>query len=394
MRIACVGGGPAGLYFAVLSKLRDPYSEVTVLERNRRGIVTGWGIVFWQDLLTGLRRTDPPTAKAIRAAARQWHSQQVRVLGKGTAQLGGYGFSISRALAIDILTERALDLGVRIEYEQEIDPSRLPDADLVVASDGAASRVRTGLAGEFGPTVAKGRNYYIWLGTGKVFESFTFSFVPTPAGWIWFHAYRFDPATSTCIVECPPATWQGLQLGERAPREVLTTLAEIFADDLDGHPLRASRAGEVDARWLNFGQVTNQRWYAGNVVLMGDAAHTTHFSIGSGTKLALQDAMGLDQALRSRSSLPAALELYHTTRSTEVARRQRGAWASQQWFENVPAHIDTDVLSFGYRLRTRRDLDTAPSRLDWLLYRATQYRAGRYARRWVGRARRSIRPTT
>ncbi len=395
MKIVCVGAGPAGLYFAILSKLRDPGAEVLVVERNPRGVTHGWGVVFWDDLLGGLIRSDPDTARRIREAANQWHDQEVHVGDAKPARMGGYGFSIGRARLLEILTARAEALGVRVDFDtRSEDPvGAFPDADLVVAADGANSRIRARYADEFKPTIEEGRNHYIWLGTHRVFDVFTFAFERTSAGWAWFHGYRFDSDTSTCIIECPPETWDGLGLDELELDESIAVLQDVFARELDGHQLINQVGPTGKLPWVRFADVANQHWSYGKVVLMGDAAHTTHFSIGSGTKLAIEDAIGLDRAMRAHLSLPDALAAYERDRSSAVLVRQRAARGSTAWFESVAQRIevDADSVRFAFALRSRRDGDGTPTGISWMLHRATQYPAGQWARRLVSSTKRRLR---
>jgi anthraniloyl-CoA monooxygenase len=378
MRIVCVGAGPAGLYFAILAKLRDPAAEVRVLERSRRGVTAGWGIVFWEDLLSSLTAGDPVTARELRASSQRWRSEQVYLDGHGTAEMGGYGYTVGRTTALELLTARALELGARVDFSTEIDPAEVPDADLVVLSDGARSRTRTQHAARFGTRITTGENRFIWLGTDQVFDSFKFAFVKTAGGWIWFHGYRFDATTSTCIVECPPGTWSNLGFGTLDQDETMARLGQVFAPLLGGHPLSAGRPGQPPARWLRFDHVVNTRWSLDNMVLVGDAAHTTHYSVGSGTKLALEDAIALDRAIGSTTSVAAATSAYQELRAGPVGERQHAAQASQAWFENVPRLLDRapDAVSFAYQLRTRREPSAARSRVGWLLHRATQHPVG------------------
>ncbi|MEU7907675.1 FAD-dependent monooxygenase [Actinoplanes sp. NPDC049118] len=386
MRINCVGGGPAGLYFAVLAKLADPTHEVTVLERNPAGVTWGWGVVFWDDLLDDLFRYDPVSARRIWDASCQWDEYEVRAAGKAATHLAGYGFSLGRKVLLDILTQRATELGVDVRHRDELtDESGLPDADLVVACDGAGSRIRERYAEHFGTDIEVGRNKYIWLGTRQVFKTFTFGFERTEAGWIWFHAYPFNSETSTFIVECAPETWTALELDRLDAREGAARLQEIFAAHLDGQPLVDHRAEVGGTGWLNFRRLTNQRWDHGNVVLMGDAAHTTHFAIGSGTKLAMQDAMALADAVSSGDELAAALERYEHRRKAALAPLQRAAKASSEWFERVPDYVDLPAKQFSYALSDRRG---EYPMWRYLLHVATQSAIPRTLLRWALSARR------
>lgn len=355
MRIVCAGGGPAGLYFAVLAKLHDPTHDITVIERNPAGVTYGWGVVFWDDLLDDLYRHDPVSARMISDAARQWDEYEVLATGKRPAVLPGYGFSLGRRTLLDILARRATGLGVRIQYRDEVgDPADLPPADLVVACDGAGSRLRDRVAAHHGTSVQTGENKYIWLGTPKEFRTFRFGFVETPAGWIWFHAYPFADGLSTFIVECRPETWTALGFGRMDAQEGTATLARIFAEHLDGEPLIDHRAEVGGTGWLNYRRVTNERWDHGSTVLMGDAAHTTHFAIGSGTKLALQDAMALAEELETADDLAVVLERYEHRRKSALAPLQRAAKASSEWFERMPEHVGQSSLKFSYALSDRR----------------------------------------
>ena len=390
MRIICVGGGPAGLYFAVLSKLANPAHEITVLERNPAGVTWGWGVVFWDDLLDDLFRHDPVSARMIWDAACRWDEYEVRAAGKPTTYLGGYGFSLGRRTLLDILARRATDLGVEIRYSDELsEPSALsaeyPDADLVVACDGGRSRIRDRDAAHFGTHIDVGRNKYIWLGTPHVFRTFTFGFEPTPAGWIWFHAYPFDDRTSTFIAECTPETWTGLGLDRLDAQQGSARLQEIFAAHLNGQPLVDHRAEVGGTGWLNFRRITNDHWHHGTVVLMGDAAHTTHFAIGSGTKLAMQDAMALAEELAAADELPAALDAYEQRRKAAIAPLQRAAKASSEWFERAEDHVDLPATQFAYALSNRRGEYPA---WRYLLHVATQRTARRVLLRWALSTRR------
>ncbi|MBU2666822.1 FAD-dependent monooxygenase [Actinoplanes bogorensis] len=389
MRITCVGGGPAGLYFAVLAKLADPAHDVTVLERNPAGVTYGWGVVFWDDLLDDLFAYDPVSARRISDAACRWDEYEVRATGKSVSHLPGYGFSLGRHKLLSILGTRASELGVDIRYSSDL--SVVPDADLVVACDGAGSAIRSQDASHFGASVDMGRNKYIWLGTKHVFDTFTFGFEKTHAGWIWYHAYPFDDGTSTFIVECTPAVWSALELDRLDGAAGCARLETIFARHLGGERLIDHRAEAGGTGWMSFRRVTNQRWDNGNVVLMGDAAHTTHFAIGSGTKLAMQDAMALADAVASGAPLPVALERYEHRRRADLVPLQRAALASSEWFERMPEYADLPSAQFSYALSNRRGEYPL---WRYLLHLSTQrsvpramLRSALSARRW-NRARR------
>ncbi|WP_224364417.1 FAD-dependent monooxygenase [Hyalangium versicolor] len=385
MRIVCVGAGPAGLYFSILAKLSNRNHEVIVVERNPPGVTYGWGVVFWEDLLDDLYRSDPESARAIERAAAGWDTQEIHLRGQQVAHVGRYAFSMGRERLLDILLDRAKSLGVNVQFQRKVeDLSEFSGSSLIVACDGANSRIRQLHGNPFHTHVEQGKARYIWLGTDKVFNKFTFAFEETPAGWIWFHAYRFNDEASTCIVECPPETWEGLGFGQLGPDETLRCLEGIFKRHLEGHSLMIQKRGDGTTQWLNFKRVTNARWSHGNVVLMGDAAHTTHFSIGSGTKLAIQDAIGLARKLCAAASLPAALVEYEQERRTALTSLQSAARLSARWFENVPRHVDQHAVDFAWALLNRRGV---PQRWRYLLHLASQDAAVRDMLRWGHSAR-------
>jgi anthraniloyl-CoA monooxygenase len=379
MRVVCVGGGPAGLYFSILAKLANPHHEITVVERNPAGVTYGWGVVFWEDLLEDLYRNDPVSARQIAESAVRWNQQEVHIRGQTAVHIGGYGFSIGRDRLLEILTQRALSLGVELQFQREVETlSEFEDADLIVACDGANSKVRLLHGTHFQTHVEVGKNKYLWLGTDKVFDSFTFAFEETAAGWIWFHAYRFTGETSTCIVECSQETWAGLGFNELGPEETLRRLEGIFKRQLKGHSLLHQKRGLGKTPWLNFKCLRHEHWYHGNVVLMGDAAHTTHFSIGSGTKLAIQDAIGLAEKLRETEDLPTALQAYEDERRASLLSIQSAARTSSEWFENVPRYVGQSPIRFAFSLLDRR----GGSGWYYPIYLASQHVA---LRGWVRR---------
>jgi anthraniloyl-CoA monooxygenase len=355
VRITCVGGGPAGLYFALLMKRADNNHDITLIERNQPDVTHGWGVVFWDDLIASLRESDPETAREIEAAAYQWHGLEVHVEGKAVVTPDTGGFSIARHTLIEILSRQARAAGVRVEYGREGDPAQaFPDADLVVVSEGAGSRFRKAYAAAHGTDVVRGRSRYVWLGTTKVFDSFTFAFVKTAAGWLWCHTYGYAEDRSTFIVECTEETWRGLGFDRLDLDESLGVLQEAFAAHLDGHPLMVQSRQENKVPWLTFATVRNQSWHRDNVVLMGDAAHTTHFSIGSGTKLALQDAIALAGALGRHDEITPALEEYEKLRSAAIVLPQRDSLLSSRFYENVPKYIQLEPEKFSDLMDRRR----------------------------------------
>jgi anthraniloyl-CoA monooxygenase len=363
MRIACLGGGPAGLYFAISMKLRDPAHEIDLFERNRPNDTFGWGVVFSDQTVENLMANDPVSGAIIHDEFAHWDDIEVHVHGS-TIRSSGHGFiGIGRKRLLNILQERARGLGVNLHFEHEASPD-LADwsgYDLIIAADGANSRIRTRYEEHFGVDVQVRKNKFFWFGTEKAFEAFTFAFEQTEAGWVWAHAYRFDTgsvpgrAASTFIVEMAPDTWAGLGLDRMDQPEAIALCERIFAAYLDGHKL-VSNAGHLagpDA-WLNFRRILCGRWSHRNLILLGDAAHTAHFSIGSGTKLALEDAIKLAEVLnRPGLSRDEALAEYQAEREIEVLKLQNSARNSTEWFETLDRYLHFEPIQFAYSLLTR-----------------------------------------
>ena len=382
MKIACVGGGPAGLYFATLMKQRDSGHDVVVYERQTPDATYGWGVVYWDDLLEELTATDPETAQAIHEASVRWASQVLEVNGRRSIHLGRGGYSIGRHRLLEILAGRASDVGVRIEYGSKVGLANITDAEAIVAADGAGSRLRQQHSNRFGTKIAEGANKYIWLGTSRVFDGFTFSLISSDAGWIWFHGYAFSGDMSTCVIECSAATWAGLGFDGADAETSAARLSLLFARSLDGHKL-VNR----NSSWLNFRTVTNARWHHDNIVLAGDSAHTTHFTIGSGTRLALEDSISLAKHLGGEASISAAFEAYEAQRRSAIVQSQSEARFSARWFENIERYVNVDDERLFTLLRERRSplLARLPPRWYYELHHATE-RFGFLAnvRRWAG----------
>ena len=354
MRIVCIGGGPAGLYFAILMKRREPSHRITVIERNRPYDTFGWGVVFSDETLRNLKGGDPESEAAISDGFAHWDDIDIHFKGR-VIRSGGHGFcGIERKQLLNILQTRAEALGVELEFEREVtDLAAFADADLIVASDGVNSRIRSLHAEHFRPQIDLQRNKFVWLGTHRLFAAFTFIFVETEWGWFQAHAYRFNDTTSTFIVETREESWRAAGL-EGADTAATTAFCErLFAPWLDGHPLLSNTRHLAGSPWISFPRVSNASWVHGNLVLMGDAAHSAHFSIGSGTKLALEDAIGLARAFETHADAPAALAAYEAERRIDVLRIQSAARNSTEWFENVPRYAGMAPEQFAYSLLTR-----------------------------------------
>jgi len=357
MKILCLGGGPAGLYFAISMKLRDPSHDVTVLERNKANDTFGWGVVLSDDALGNLEANDPVSAATIRDNFAYWGDIAVVHDGHRTVS-GGHGFAgIGRMKLLTIMQERAAELGVDLRFETEVGPVEdyARDYDLVVAADGLNSRVRSQWAEHFKPDVDTRLCKFIWLGTHQKFDdAFTFIFEKTAHGWVWAHAYQFDDNTATFIVECTQATWDAWGFAEMTKEETVETCRKIFAGHLGGHDLM-SNANHLrgSAVWINFPRVNCEHWHHRNVVLMGDAAATAHFSIGSGSRLALDSAIALATYLDTEPTLEQAFVKYQEERRLDVLRLQSAARNSLEWFEEVERYLDLDPVQFNYSLLTR-----------------------------------------
>ncbi|MBC9727917.1 FAD-dependent monooxygenase [Streptomyces sp. TRM68367] len=388
MKVACVGGGPAGLYLSILLKRQDPAHDITVYERNPEGSTYGWGVTYWRGMLDRFHEHDPESARALDQNSVRWSDGVAHVRDETTRHHGDQGFGIGRHRLLEILADRARSLGVRLEFEHEITPDSLPaGADLIVAADGVHSALRTRHADRFGTRLTAGRNRYIWLGTSKVFDAFTFSFVETDHGWIWAYGYGYGADRSTCVVECAPDTWTGLGLDRANEADGLALLEKLFARVLDGHPLIGRTVADGSSPWLTFRTLTNSAWHHGNLVLIGDAAHTTHYSIGAGTTLALEDAIALAGALGECADLPQALARYERERRAGLLPVQSAARYSARWYENLPRYIGLPPEQMFALLGQRHSplLPHIPPRLYHRLDRA----AGRLAalrrfKRWLG----------
>jgi anthraniloyl-CoA monooxygenase len=356
MKIACLGGGPAGLYFAISMKLRDPNSDVVVLERNRADDTFGWGVVLSDETLENLHANDPVSAAAIREHFAYWDDIALHFRGERIVSTG-HGFcGIGRKKLLLLLQERAHALGVDLRYETQVDSadSYRVEYDVVVACDGLNSQTRTLYQDTFKPAVDERLCQFVWLGTQQTFkDAFTFIFEETKHGWVWVHAYQFDESTATFIVECTQETFDAWGFGDMSQQESIAICEDIFKDHLGGHPLMTNANHIRGSAWIRFPRVLCEKWSYENVVLLGDAAATAHFSIGSGTKLALESAAALANLIHEKPTLQEALSTYEDDRRLEVLRLQSAARNSLEWFEQVEQYLELDPVQLNYSMLTR-----------------------------------------
>jgi anthraniloyl-CoA monooxygenase len=348
VKIACIGGGPAGLYLGILVKRSAPEHDVVVYERNRAADTFGFGVVFSDATLGHLADADPETHAQITAQFARWSDIEIHAGGE-VLRSTGHGFcGIERKSLLQILQSRAKELGVRVEFERDIKSLGEVAADVVVGCDGVASWIRDALATELGPHVDVRTNKFVWLGTTVPYQAFTFIFKATQHGLYRVHAYRYRDVGSTFIVECRPETWRAAGFENADEDRTIALLGDIFAAELAGHPLIKNRS-----IWRNFPTVRCAKWHAGNVVLVGDAAHTAHFSIGSGTKLAMEDVIVLRDELLATKDTERALAAYEARRRPEVEALQAAAQASLEWFEGTERYMAMTPVQMTYSLMTR-----------------------------------------
>ena len=365
MRIVCIGGGPAGLYFALLMKKLNPTHQITVVERNKPYDTFGWGVVFSDATMENMRQWDTETCGDIERSFSHWDDIELRFKGRHIRS-GGHGFvGIGRKQLLNILQARCEALGVELRFEQEVDSDLdFPDADLIIASDGVNSKIRTAYADTFRPDIVTRPNRFIWLGTKKRFDAFTFDFRKTKHGWFQAHIYKFDDETSTFIVECPESVWRAHGLDTADQPASIAFCEQLFAETLDGAALMTNARHLRGSAWLNFQRVICEQWWLRNaqgshVVLMGDAVHTAHFAIGSGTKLALEDAIELVRQFRDHgdtaADIPEVLRRFQELRRVETLRIQNAAWNAMEWFEVCGTRYcdQLEPEQFMYSLLTR-----------------------------------------
>jgi anthraniloyl-CoA monooxygenase len=350
MKINIIGGGPSGLYFAILMKRANPANEITVHERNGPDDTFGWGVVFSGRTLANLREADAESHAEITRQFEAWDNVDV-VRGDKKISVRGNSFSgVSRLQLLKILQRRAEQLGVAILFRSEINDieSRRADSHLLVGADGINSTVRQRFAEHFGPNLSVRSNRYIWYGTNQLFHGLTLTFRENDAGIFSAHSYKFNQTTSTFIVECDPQTWEQAGLTTMNEADTRAYVEQVFAPDLQGHPLLSN-----NSKWINFILVKNAHWAFENVVLMGDALHTAHFSIGSGTKLAMEDAIALASSFQRHDDVSSALLEFESTRKPYIEEYQAAALESTLWFENVRQYIHLSRIEFAYSLMMR-----------------------------------------
>ena len=349
MRIAVIGGGPGGLYFAYLWKKLHPDAHIELFEQNAAGATWGFGVVFSEQALEFLRADDPDTVDAIAPRMQSWRNITLNLRGE-SVEIDGVGFSsIGRLDLLTILQQRASAVGVTPRYDtliQSVD--QVAGYDLVVAADGLNSLVRRSFEGDFGTSLSYSVNKFAWYGTTKRFETLSQTFVETELGAFNAHHYRYAPAMSTFLIECDPATWQRYGFADKAIEESQAVCEKVFASTLDGHRLVSNKSV-----WRNFPWIWNERWSFKNMVLIGDALHSAHFSIGSGTRLAIEDAIALVKALEAEGDISRALVRYQTERQPIVKKLVMAARTSADWYEKFPDHMKLDLLDFAYSYITR-----------------------------------------
>ncbi|HEX5604417.1 MAG TPA: FAD-dependent monooxygenase [Pyrinomonadaceae bacterium] len=350
MKINVIGGGPAGLYFAILMKKADAAHQINIYERNGPDDTFGWGVVFSGKTLTNLRAADDVSHGEITKQFEAWDNVDV-VHRDAKISIHGNSFSgIARLQLLKILQRRAEQLGVEVNFHEEIhDVEALrSDCDLLLAADGVNSTVRLRYQDQFQPELDARANRYIWYGTHQLFHGLTLTFRENSAGVFAAHSYKFNPTTSTFIVECDPQTWTRAGFEQMSSEETLDYVGDVFAQDLNGHKLLSN-----NSKWINFLLVKNRRWFLENVVLIGDALHTAHFSIGSGTKLAIEDAIALAESFRQKNDVREALTHFEEMRRPVIEDYQAAAFESMRWFENAGQYMHLSPVELAYVLMTR-----------------------------------------
>jgi 2-polyprenyl-6-methoxyphenol hydroxylase-like FAD-dependent oxidoreductase len=348
VRIAVIGGGPGGLYFSYLWKKRHPDARIDLFEQNPAGATWGFGVVFSEQALEFLRADDPDTVDAIAPRMESWKNITLNLRGE-SVEIDGVGFSsIGRLDLLQILQARTASTGVALHFETQISLDQLNGYDLIVAADGLNSIVRRTFEGDFGASLSYSANKFAWYGTTKRFETLSQTFVATDLGSFNAHHYRYSPTMSTFLVECDLATWQAYGFADKAIEDSRAICEQVFASTLGGHGLISNKS-----TWRDFPWVWNERWFFKNMVLIGDALHSAHFSIGSGTRLAIEDAIALTKALETERNVTDALASYQEERQPIVKKLVTAARTSADWYAHFPEHMKLDLLDFAYSYITR-----------------------------------------
>jgi 2-polyprenyl-6-methoxyphenol hydroxylase-like FAD-dependent oxidoreductase len=348
VRIAVIGGGPGGLYFSYLWKKRHPEARIDLFEQNPAGATWGFGVVFSEQALEFLRADDPDTVDAIAPKMESWKNITLSLRGE-SVEIDGVGFSsIGRLELLGILQARAASAGAALHFETQASLDQLAGYDLIVAADGLNSPVRRAFEGDFGTSLSYSTNKFAWYGTAKRFETLSQTFVQTDLGCFNAHHYRYSPGMSTFLVECDLATWQAYGFADKTIEDSKAICEQVFAAALDGHGLISNKSV-----WRNFPWVWNERWSFKNMVLIGDALHSAHFSIGSGTRLAIEDAIALTKALEAERGIDAALARYQSERQPVVKKLVTAARTSADWYARFPEHMKLDLMDFAYSYITR-----------------------------------------
>jgi 2-polyprenyl-6-methoxyphenol hydroxylase-like FAD-dependent oxidoreductase len=349
VRIAVIGGGPGGLYFSYLWKKRHPDADIDLFEQNPAGATWGFGVVFSEQALEFLRADDPDTVDAIAPRMQSWNNITLNLRGE-SVEIDGVGFSsIGRLELLTILQARAASAGVNPRYDTAVTSlDQLSDYDLIVAADGLNSLVRRGFEGDFGTSLSYSANKFAWYGTTRRFETLSQTFVETDLGAFNAHHYRYAPAMSTFLVECDLPTWQAYGFADKTVEQSQAICEQVFAATLDGHRLVSNKSV-----WRNFPWIWNERWSFRNMVLIGDALHSAHFSIGSGTRLAIEDAIALAKALEAERDIAAGLARYQAERQPTVKKLVTAARTSADWYANFPAHMKLGLMDFAHSYITR-----------------------------------------
>jgi 2-polyprenyl-6-methoxyphenol hydroxylase-like FAD-dependent oxidoreductase len=349
LRIAVIGGGPGGLYFAYLWKRLHPDAEIDLFEQNAAGATWGFGVVFSEQALEFLRADDPDTVDAIAPKMESWNNITLNLRGE-SVEIDGVGFSsIGRLELLRILQQRVASTGVTPRYDTLVQSvNQLTGYDLIVAADGLNSMLRRSFEGDFGASLSYSANKFAWYGTTKRFETLSQTFVETERGAFNAHHYRYSPSMSTFLVECDRATWQAYGFAYKSVDESKAVCEDVFEATLGGRPLISNKSV-----WRNFPWVWNEHWSFKNMVLIGDALHSAHFSIGSGTRLAIEDAIALTKALEAERNIPAALARYQTGRKPIVKKLVTAARTSADWYQKFPEHMKLGLMDFAYSYITR-----------------------------------------